>query len=222
MRRALLPILVLLAACSSGAPPSRDAVLAIGDSIMAWNGDQGIPETMAARSGRDVADRSRSGAHLTNPNGALAALGFDITRQWQANAGRWDWVVLTGGGNDLRAACGTEAAGPLTDALISDDLTGDLPDLIARIRASGAKVAYVGYYDGYSGQATGFTGCQPQFDVMNARMTRLAARDDGVAFFDAGDVIDRSDRGLYGSDRVHPSPRASAIIGASLADELGL
>ena len=221
MRHLLLPLVLSLAACAAPPPASRDAVLAIGDSIMAWNGAQGIPEAVAARSGLRVLDAARSGAHLSQPNGALAALGFDIGRQWETHRGAWGWVIVTAGGNDLHDHCGTPAAMPLADAIIGDDLAGELPDLIARIRASGARVAYVGYYDGFAGDATGFTGCQPQFDVLNARMARLAARDPGVVFFDAGDVIDRTDRGLYGRDRVHPTPRASALIGAALADTIG-
>ena len=210
---ALLPF--LLAACAPATPPSRDAILAIGDSVMAWNGDAGIPEAVGRTLGRPVVDKARSGAQLTNPNGALAALGFDITRQFEGGA--WDWVILTAGGNDLRGVCRTPRDAPTRDAMIGPDLTGEIPTLIARIRAAGAKVAFVGYYDGAEASPTGFTPCQPSFDIINARMTEFAARTPGVTFFDAGDVIDPSDRGLYADDLIHPSPRASAIIGQALA-----
>ena len=212
MRAAAL--LLLLAACTA-APPSDDAILAIGDSVMAWNGNRGIPEVVAATLGRPVVDRARSGAHVTNPNAALAALGFDVARQF--TGGDWDWVILTGGGNDLRGACGTAEAGAVRDGLIGPDLTGDIPALIIRIRATGAKVAFVGYYDGADGAPTGFTPCQPEFDVMNARLAALAARDPGLVFLDAGEVIDTSDPGLYARDRIHPSPRGATAIGTALA-----
>ncbi|CTQ48343.1 SGNH/GDSL hydrolase family protein [Jannaschia donghaensis] len=214
---ALLP-LILSACVGTAAPPSDRAILAIGDSVMAWNGARGIPETAGAALGRPVVDRAQSGAHLTHPSGAAAALGFDITRQFPG--GTWDWVILTGGGNDLRGACQTPEEAGILNGLIGPGLTGDIPTLIARIRATGAKVAFVGYYDGADAARTGFTPCQGAFDTINARMTRLAARDAGLLFFDAGDVIAPSDRSLYARDLIHPSPAGSAIIGRGLADAI--
>ncbi len=210
---ALIPI--LLAACVPAPPPSGDAILAIGDSVMAWNGDDGIPEATGAALGRSVVDASRSGAQLTNPNGAAGALGFDVSRQFRG--GDWDWVILTAGGNDLRRACGRAEAAAITDGIVDEGLRGDLPALVARIRATGARVAYLGYYDASTAGTTGFTACQPAFDAINARMARLAARDPGLLFVDAGDVIDPTDRGLYADDLIHPSPRASAALGRALA-----
>lgn len=212
LRSALLSL--LLTACTAAAPP-EGGILAIGDSVMAWNGGRGIPEAVAAASGRPVTDAARSGAHLTHPSAAAAALGFDVSRQFAG--GGWDWVILTAGGNDLRGACGTPAAAAITDGIVDDRLAGDLPRLVARIRATGARVAYVGYYDASTAGVTAFTACQPAFDAINARMARLAARDAGVAFVDAGDVIDPTDRSLYAGDLVHPSPRGAARIGAAVA-----
>ncbi|SFJ08886.1 SGNH/GDSL hydrolase family protein [Jannaschia pohangensis] len=209
----LLPL--ILTACVAATPPSDRAILAIGDSIMAWNGNQGIPEVVGQTLNRPVVDGAQSAAHVTNPNGAAAALGFDITRQWRG--GDWDWVILTGGGNDIRPTCATPAAAATRDGLIGPRLTGDIPNLIATIRASGAKVLFVGYYDGAEAAATGFTPCQPEFDIMNRRFAELAARDPGLVFLDAGDVIDASDRSLYARDLIHPSPRASALIGRAVA-----
>ncbi|MGC1261848.1 MAG: SGNH/GDSL hydrolase family protein [Jannaschia helgolandensis] len=214
---AFLP-LILSACVATSAPPSDNAVLAIGDSVMAWNGGQGIPEAVQATLGRPVVDKAQSLAQLTNPNGIAGALGFDISRQYKG--GDWDWVILTGGGNDLRGACRTpDEAGILND-LIGPGLTGDIPTLIARIRANGSMVAFIGYYDGARGAATGFTPCQGAFDIINARMTQLAAQDAGMLFFDAGSVIDAGDRGLYAPDLIHPSPRGSAIIGQALAQRM--
>ncbi|MGB3408935.1 MAG: SGNH/GDSL hydrolase family protein [Jannaschia sp.] len=217
MRLATLLVPFALAACVSG-PQSDRAILAIGDSIMAWNGGRGIPEATAAALGRPVTDASQSLAQITNPSGLAAATGFDIGRQFRE--GDWDWVILTGGGNDIRSDCATPRAGATRDGLIGPDLLGDIPSLIGRIRATGAKVAFVGYYDGARAAPTGFTPCQPEFDIMNRRLGELAARDDGVLFFDAGDVFDTSDTGLYARDLVHPSPRGSALIGAALAQRM--
>ena len=212
---ALLPL--LLAACVASAPPRPGEVLAIGDSVMAWNGDRGIPEAVGAALGRPVTDASRSGAHLTHPSGVAAALGFDVTRQAR---GGHDWVILTAGGNDLRGACGTPAERAVLDGIVDERLNGDLPALIARLRAGGARVAYVGYYDASTAGVTGFTACQGAFDAINARVARLAARDPGLILLDAGRVIDRTDRALYAGDLIHPSALASARIGRALAQAM--
>ena len=208
----LLPF--LLSACVAATSPAPNAVLAIGDSVMAWNADRGIPEAVQATIGRPVVDHARSGAQLTNPNSLAGAVGFDISRQF--SGGEWDWVILTGGGNDLRGVCKTAGEKAVLDGLIDDRLTGDIPRLIARIRATGAKVGFVGYYDAAEAGATSFSPCQSAFDTINARTARLAARDPGLLFFDAGTVIDPSDRSLYADDLIHPSPRGAALIGQGL------
>ena len=211
-----LVLLLLLAACAK--PSSDRSILAIGDSVMAWNGPAGIPEVAAAQLGRPVTDASRSGAHLTHPNAILGALGFDVSRQVRGRG--WDWIVLTGGGNDLRGVCATSSEAAVLDGIVDADLNGDLPNLIARLRASGAKVAYLGYYDGPAGARTAFTPCQPAFDTINARMARLDAGDAGFLFFDAGTVIDPADRDLYAGDLIHPSRQAAARIGTALAEAM--
>ena len=217
IRFLLLPF--LLAACAT-TPPDRGAILAIGDSVMAWNGSDGIPEATAAALGRPVRDASQSLARIDQPNGALGFLGFDIARQWASNRGPWGWVILSGGGNDLRASCGTPAAAGVADALIGPDLHGALPDLIADIRAAGPRVAIVGYYDPLRGEPTAFTACQPQFDTINARLARLAAGDPSIVALDSGDAIDPADATLYAPDRIHPSPEGAARIGRALAGRI--
>jgi lysophospholipase L1-like esterase len=214
MTRSAVLLCLVLAACTPPAPSDR-AILAVGDSVMAWNGARGIPEAAAAALGRPVVDASQSLARLSNPNPVAAALGFDIGRQ--VRRGPWDWVILTGGANDLRRACGTPAAEAARDALIGPELGGGLPALVARLRAGGAKVAVVGYYDGVAGAPTAFTPCQPEFDVMNRRLAKLAAGDPGLVLVDAGEAIDPADLSLYAPDRVHPSPDGAARIGAALA-----
>ncbi len=213
MRR-VLAFVFLLTACSPDIPQDG-AILAIGDSVMAWNGDAGIPEATASALGRPVVDRSQSLARLTAENGLAGSLGFDITRQFVP--GPWSWVIFTGGGNDIRDACATPAVDALRDELIDANLNGEIPALIRRIRATGAGVAFVGYYDGAAASPTGFTPCQPEFDIINARMTRYAATRPGVVFLDAAVAIDPDDAGNYDPDLIHPSPRGSVQIGQALA-----
>ncbi|KIT15345.1 SGNH/GDSL hydrolase family protein [Jannaschia aquimarina] len=213
----LLVILLALAACSASGPAREDGMLAIGDSILAWNGDNGIPDVAAARLGLPLRDATVSGARLIEDRPSRTAIGLDIQRQWEANAGRWAWVILDGGGNDLRPVCREDAAIPARDQLIGPDLTGVIPDLIARIRDTGSRAVFVGYYDGAEASPTGFTPCQPHFTVMNERLSRLAARDPGLIFLDAGNVIDPARTDLYDRDLTHPSPEGSRLIGEALA-----
>lgn len=214
-----LALTLFLAACAA-APPDGRGILAIGDSVMAWNGSAGIPEIAAAQLGRPVVDASQPGAQLTNPSRLLGALGFDVSRQVRGTG--WDWVLVTGGGNDLHGICGGPEEAAVIDGIVDESLQGDLPDLVARLRATGARVAYVGYYDNATGAATSFSACQPAFDTINARMTRLAARDRGLLFLDTGTVIDPADRGLYAEDLIHPSRRGAARIGSALAEAMRL
>lgn len=206
-----------LVACAGGPDPGRGAILAIGDSVMAWNGDAGIPEVLSAALQRPVRDAAQSLARVRQPNPVAARLGFDIARQWRTNRGPWGWVVLTGGANDLRPFCETPEAQTALDALAGPGGGGALFELVARIRATGAGVAYVGYYDGRVGAETGFTPCQPLFDVLTARMAAVARGDPGLIVLDASDVIDPTDPSLYAADDNHPSVEGSRRIGTALA-----
>ena len=217
MRRALLAC-VLLAACTGAAPPAG-GVLAVGDSVLAWNGEGGIPESAAGALGLPVRDASVAGARVLGSG----FLGFvdSIPAQLEANRGPWDWVVLNGGANDLARACGTPGEDAILDALIGGGGGGALPALVADIRRSGARVALVGYYGNPRGARTSFTACGPVLERLDARLAALAARDSGIVFVDAGGAIDPARRGLYDADLVHPSPEGSARIGRALARAMG-
>ncbi|MEM8825025.1 MAG: SGNH/GDSL hydrolase family protein, partial [Pseudomonadota bacterium] len=160
---------------------------------------------------------AQSGARLRTDSTVARAFGFDIMHQ--VRDGSWDWIVMTAGGNDLRGNCLRPETPALRDRQIGPDLTGDIPDFIARLRARGSKVAFLGYYDLLPNEPA---PCEPQFDIINARMAELAARDPGLVFLDAADVIDRNDPSLFARDRLHPSARASAIMGAELARRMRL
>ena len=105
----------------------------------------------------------------------------------------------------------------MLDRLISaDGRRGALPDLIARIRADGARVLFLGYYRAPPVRLF-FRGCEDEFDALDVRVARLAARDPGVVFLSSKRVIDPSDASLFAIDRVHPSRAGSARIGRDVA-----
>ena len=207
----------LLAACTDPAPREGGDILVLGDSVMAWNGSQGaaIPEAISAALGRKVISKAVPGAQFDNASGLAGAVGFDIQRQFPG--GRWHWIVLNGGANDLGADCGCGACGSTVEALINTDAArGAIPTFITRLRAqTGARILWMGYYAG-NGKGS-FQGCRPELVTIDARIARFAESQPGVFFSDAEDVIDPRDPSLFAYDNTHPSAKGSAVIGAYLA-----
>jgi len=219
MRRILAVLLIVtgLAACTDTAPRGGGDILVLGDSIMAWNGSAAIPDVIASTTGRSVTSRAVPGAQFDNESTIASAVGFDIQQQFPG--GRWNWVLVNGGANDLSADCGCGACGASVNALISPDGQGSISTFLQKLRAeTGAQVMWMGYYAG-SGSGS-FAGCRDDLVEIEARIARFAARTPGMHFVDSEDVIDRSDRGLFAGDNVHPSKRGSARIGAYLAQEI--
>ena len=210
----------ILSACTDAVPRGGGDIVAIGDSVMAWNGSQNrsIPDALSASLQRQVISRAVPGAQFDNGSGLAGAVGFDVRRQMPG--GQWNWVLMNGGANDLSSDCGCGACGPVVDALIGPGAdTGAIPAFIARVRAqSGARVMWMGYYAGPGGGS--FQGCRKYLVEMETRIARFAAATPGVEFVDSEDVIDRRDPALFASDNTHPSARASALIGAYLAREM--
>jgi hypothetical protein len=220
MRRilAVLAIVTGLSACTDTAPRGGGDILVLGDSIMAWNGGRSIPDVIANQTGRSVTSRAVPGAQFDNGSTIASAVGFDIQQQFPG--GRWNWVVVNGGANDLSADCGCGACGASVNALIAPDgQSGSIPAFLQRLRAqTGAQVMWMGYYAG-SGSGS-FAGCRDDLVEIESRIATFAAGRPGIHFVDSEDVIDRGDRGLFAGDNVHPSARGSARIGAYLAQEI--
>ena len=104
---------LVLAACSDTADggdgsetDSESTVLAVGDSFFDYNALQqaSIPDVLGKTIGITVINAATSGAYFANPDPAAAADGLDVRSQHQD--GDWEWVVVTGGGNDRLDRCG--------------------------------------------------------------------------------------------------------------------
>ena len=220
MREILAVLLIVtgLSACTDTAPRGGGDILVLGDSIVAWNGGRSIPDVIANQTGRSVTSRAVPGAQFDNGSTIASAVGFDIQQQFPG--GRWNWVVVNGGANDLSADCGCGACGASVNALIAPDgQSGSIPAFLQRLRAqTGAQVMWMGYYAG-SGSGS-FAGCRDDLVEIESRIATFAAGRPGIHFVDSEDVIDRGDRGLFAGDNVHPSARGSARIGAYLAQEI--
>lgn len=221
LRTILLSLLfVALSACVDQTPRGGGDILVLGDSVMAWNSasSASIPDAMGRALSRDVVSKAVSGAQFDNPSGIAGAVGFDIQRQF--SPGRWNWIVINGGANDLGFDCGCGACGPVVDQLIgSDSVSGSIPAFIKKVKATtDARVLWMGYYAG-SGSGS-FQGCRDDLVEMEARIARFAKSQTHVYFTDAEDVITRTDRSLFAKDKTHPSVKGSALIGAYLAQQI--
>ncbi|KJZ25660.1 SGNH/GDSL hydrolase family protein [Tritonibacter mobilis] len=218
MMRFLLLSLFFLTACGDR-PVGREArILAMGDSMMAWNslGGQSIPDVVSDVLGEPVVDRSVSGARMIYRLPISGAAGLSIPKQYRA--GNWDWVILNGGGNDLWLGCGCGQCDRKMDKLISEDAeTGVFPDLVTRIRQDGARVILLGYLR-TPGRSSPIENCRDEGDELDARLMRLAGGDTSVTFLPAADLVPYGDLSFHAVDRIHPSPKASRIIGGRVAE----
>ncbi|MCP3970564.1 MAG: SGNH/GDSL hydrolase family protein [Rhodobacteraceae bacterium] len=187
-------------------------VLAIGDSLMASHAISGrsIADYLQVGLGARVVDRSVLGAHMVYRLPITGAMGLSIPAQFRGKG--WDWVVMTGGGNDLWLGCGCGRCDRRMNRLIAASGTrGALPSLFARIQKSGAQVIYVGYLRS-PGIITPIEHCKDEGDELEARIARLAARIEGVHYISIQDLVPRGDTSYFALDGIHPSIKASREI----------
>ena len=223
----LLPLLlVAIGACApngggggdGAAPAPRPAprptsgdVLILGDSVMAWNEDEGASVADALRDvrGGRVTSRAVPGATLLGPERERIGAGYAPDD--------WTWVVVQGGANDL-LRCGCGRCGEILDRLLAPDArSGVVADLVTRIRQDGAAVALWSYHDVLPRAPFPFGRCGDDAAVMRERFARLAGRDPGVVVIDGRAALDPSRPANYDRDGVHPSPAGSRAIAKQLA-----
>ncbi|GAA6164540.1 hypothetical protein NBRC116590_22440 [Pelagimonas sp. KU-00592-HH] len=228
-----LPFLILtltalvLSACATTAPAPDGAevsrsegprILAMGDSLMAWHGISGrsIAHSVASELQEPVVNRSVGGARILYKLPISGAAGFRIESQFSGDG--WDWVVLNGGGNDLWLGCGCKACERKLDKLISQNGRGGaIAKLVTDIRKTGARVVWVGYLRS-PGVGSMIDECRSEGDVLEARIARLADQVEGVYFLSNAELVPHGDRSFHGVDMIHPSVKASTIIGQRVAE----
>ncbi len=202
----------------TAAQPQKQPILAIGDSILDWNAEENrsIPDVIGQTLNRPVTNSAVSGAHVSHPDREAAEAGYDIRQQYDDQG--WGWVVMNGGANDLVGDCACATCGAQLEEMISEDgLSGEIPDFVRAVTASGAQVMYVGYYAMPDDARFGFEQCNDEIALHNGRLMRMAEGLAGVWFVSAGDVLSTEDLTAYDEDRVHPSPVGSARVGEHVA-----
>lgn len=190
----------------------------MGDSLMAWHGVTGrsIPHAISRELEEPVVNRSIGGARILYALPVSGAIGMKISKQYRP--GNWDWIVLNGGGNDLWLGCGCGRCERKMNRMISPDgTTGAIPELVARLRATGAQIVYVGYLRS-PGVGSVIDGCRDEGDELEQRISMLAQQTEGMHFLSLVDLVPHGDRSYHGLDMIHPSLKASKEIGRLIAE----
>lgn len=199
---------------------SAGAILALGDSVVAWNAEEGasIPDALAAALGEPVVNVAVSGARVTHPDPGAADWGGDIRTQYASRA--WRWVIIEGGANDLREECECKRCEMVLDQLIAADArSGSIPNLAERAVSDGARVALMGYYMPIQGRSY-FENCGDEAAELSRRLALLSKSLPRSVFVDAADLTDPTTPEDYDEDRIHPSPATSIRIGQALAEAI--
>lgn len=210
-------LLVLLAAACGSPSPDRPTsatssndrevrLLAIGDSVLEWNGDQATPDVAARVLGErgvvaTVENRAVGGSCL----GVCGDPGTPIPETYVD--GDWTHVLVSGGGND---PAGCEAP----DTIMGPDLSsGIMVELVDRV----PDTATVLLYRYSSSVSADDPGICPGIRTLMERYAAFAANRDEVVLVDAGSVANDRTPSLWDDD-VHPSVAGSEAIGTLVAD----
>jgi acyl-CoA thioesterase-1 len=216
---AVLLIFSLLVSCGEQVSSTTKArILLLGDSMMATNSTGGntVADGIEAILGEEVIDRSVIGASYFYRLPISGAAGLRLDAQYRP--GTWDWIVLNGGGNDLLFGCGChECENQLTRLVTADGKYGAIPDFVTHLRASGARVLYVGYLRN-PGMTTPIRACGTAGDDLDQRLARMAGLNSGVEFMALSDLVPHGDTSFHWLDRIHPSPKGSHAIAARIAE----
>lgn len=216
--RLLSVLLLVLSGCGEAPPEDGSArILAMGDSLMAANKVTGkaIANILEDELGEPVVDRSVPGASVLYALPVTGSAGLSIRKQYRP--GKWDWIVVNGGGNDLWLGCGCVLCKGKMDKLISEDgRMGAIPGMLSDLRRTGAQVVYVGYLRS-PGLGSPIEHCRDEGNELETRIARLAEIDPGLHFVSLADLVPHGDGSYHAIDMIHPSIKASAAIGQRVA-----
>ena len=208
-------MVAFLAGCAGEGVPADATVLAVGDSILAWNREEGasIPEVAGRELDRVVHNVAVSGSWITgDEDDAIPA---------QYVEGSWDWVIADGGANDLNGECECGDCDAVMDTIIAEDArAGEYPVLADRVRAGGARLLVMSYPRLPPGARFGFDRCEAELETLSARQAALAAARDDVFFVDVRPIVDGTDLALFVADQVHPSIAGGEVMGKAVADAI--
>jgi hypothetical protein len=204
---------LLFMAPASMARDMNSRILVMGDSLLAAHSisRRAVAHSIEATLGQKVVNNSVVGARIIYKLPISGALGLNISKQYRK--GNWDWVVLSGGGNDLMLGCGCNKCDRKIRRMISaSGASGEVPRLVSKLRRTGAKVIYVGYLRS-PGVGSPIESCKDEGDEFESRINKMAQQNEGVYFLSLADLVPHGDRSFHAIDMIHPSLKASKIIG---------
>ncbi|MEX0339518.1 MAG: SGNH/GDSL hydrolase family protein [Arenibacterium sp.] len=209
----LFAVLMALSACGETVTRGENArILAMGDSLLASNmlSEASVSHRLEVLLGEPVVDRSVVGASMLHALPLTGMMGLNISQQYYS--GNWDWIIVNGGGNDLWLGCGCQRCESKMDRLIAADSgDGEIPELVANLRNTGARIIYVGYLRS-PGRGSPIEHCRDEGDELETRIARLAKDKEGVYFLSLRDLVPFGDRSFHAADMIHPSRKASDRI----------
>jgi len=212
--RSLVPLLLVLFGLSFAGSAQAQRILVMGDSFMTSGASRGaaVPQVLKNTLGAQVTSRAVTGARYVYALPITGALGLNISKQWRP--GNWDFVVMNGGGNDLWLGCGCGPCTKRLNRLISPNGTqGIIVNAVRRARQTGAHVIYVGYLRS-PGRGSPIEACKAGGNILERRISKMAARDRGVTFVSLANMVPNGDRSFHAADMIHPSPKGSrAAVG---------
>jgi acyl-CoA thioesterase I len=221
--RAFIIFVLLGMVGAAGAQTPKPRILVMGDSLMASNriAGAGVSDALARALGVKVKDHSVIGARYFYILPITGSMGLRI--EAQLRGGPWDYVVMNGGGNDLLFGCGCGACSKMMDRLVtSDGKSGSIPELVAKVRETGAKVIYTGYMR-TPGVTSPVEGCGPLGDEMDRRLAKMSRRQKGVEFVPLADLVAKDgDKSYHGVDLIHPSAKGSKAIASRVLAAMGI
>ncbi|MEJ6708004.1 MAG: SGNH/GDSL hydrolase family protein [Amylibacter sp.] len=175
-----------------------------------------VSNSIERSTGLNVRANSVLGARIIYNLPISGSLGLNIGKQFRK--GDWDWVIMNRGGNDLWLGCGCSKCDRNLIKLVSKggSSKGATPKLIKKIRATGAKVIYVGYLRS-PGARSPIEHCRDEGDDLEKRVKPYADTDAGVFHVSIRDLVPSGDRSFHGADMIHPSIKGSREIGKRVA-----
>ena len=215
----LAAVAALLAGCGESVSPDHPSrILLVGDSMLATHriSDRAVADAVEQVLHEPVVDRSMIGARFFYPLPISGSAGMNITKQYVP--GKWDWVIVNGGGNDLWLGCGCIVCDGKLNRLISEDgRKGRIPGFLSELRRSGAQVIYVGYLRS-PGRGSLIDHCRDEGNELESRVEKLAALDSGVHYLSLADLVPDGDGSYHALDMIHPSIKGSSANGQMVAN----
>ncbi|MEL6347667.1 MAG: SGNH/GDSL hydrolase family protein [Myxococcota bacterium] len=208
----VVPVLCVIG-CDDESMPEGATMLAIGDSYYDFGEKDVSPPNQAADIlGEIVWNKAIGGTRMLGGPDAIPG---------QYESGMWDWVMISGGGNDVGPVCedNNESAQVIDEILSEDGTSGVMVDLVDQIIADGGRVVITGYGQLLPDRGD-FLGCEDELEVLEARGAALTANNPDVLFVPLSDDINPSEPGLFAEDGVHLSEAGSAVAGQLIAQAI--